>query len=437
MPMPDAPPAPGFLSRLLSLRREELAPAFCGAAFHFCLLAAYYILRPLREEIGSEHREYLSLMWTLGAVVTLPLIPLYSWVTARWPRGVFLPWVYRGCALLTGGFYLALSFLPAAQTKWVELAFYVWVSAFVLIGVTVFWAFMADLFPPARAKRMFGLLAFGGSLGGVAGPVLTTLLAQPIGRANLLLISIGLLELSVWALRATEAAARPLQDAPADAGGPATESQALGGTAWSGITSLFRSPYMLAICAYILLFVFGSGFLYFFQAELAREAFPDDRDARTAFFSSVDLMVNSATLVLLFLLTGRVMQRIGVGWVLTILPLLSVAGFALLAASPTLGVLVLFLVLRRTANFAFSRPAREVLYTVVGREQRYKTKAFIDTFVYRGGDVATAWIYEGLAALGMGLASLSLLAVPVAALFALQGLALGRAQKRREVSRAA
>lgn len=418
--MPDPAASSSLLGRLLSVRREELRPALWAAAFHFALFAAYYILRPLRDEIGSQYRDAVATSWTLVAVVCLGLVPLYSWAASRWPRGTFLPRVYRAFAAVVLLFWLALRNLPEGGSLWIEMGFYTWVSVFVMFAATVFWGFMADLFRPEQSRRMFGLLALGGSLGGVAGPLMVKLLVEPLGAAQLLLVAVALLEGAVWCQRATERAARALSEPPPEV------SQPVAGNAWSGIATVFGSSYLLQICAYLLVFVFGSGFLYFFQLDLARDAFAD-RDARRAFFADVDLVVNSATLLLQLFVTRRLMSRIGVGWTLTLVPLLTLVGFLGLAAAPTLGVFVVFTVLRRTGNFALSRPARETLFTVVDREQKYKSKAFLDTFVYRGGDVATSWIYQGLASLGLGLGPLALIAAP----FAAAGVVLARSLGRR------
>ncbi len=416
---------PSFLGRLLSVRREELRPALWAALFHFFLLAAYYILRPLRDEIGSQHREHVALAWTLVAVACLALVPLYSWAGSRWPRRRFLPLVYRFFGLVVLAFYLALRTLSEEGDVLLEMAFYVWVSVFVMFAATVFWGFMADLFRPDQSRRMFGLLALGGSLGGVCGPLLIQALEGPVGPANLLLVAVLLLEAAIFCQRRTERAASSLGEPP-----PETE-EPLEGNAWSGIATVLGSSYLRRYSGYLLAFVFGSGFLYFFQLDLAREAFPDRGDRRQ-FFARVDFWVNLSTLLIQFLITGRIIRRIGVGWTLSLVPLLTLVGFLGLAWSPLIGSFVAFYLLRRTANFALSRPARETLFTVVPREQKYKSKAFLDTFVYRGCDVATGWAYQGLASLGLNLSQLSFAAAPVAVGGVFLALSLGRSLRAAE-----
>ncbi len=429
--MPGGADPPSFLGRLLSVRREELRPALWAALFHFFLFAAYYILRPLRDEIGSQHREALAMAWSLVAVACLVLVPLYSWAGSRWPRRRLLTLVYRSCGLLVLVFSFAIRGLPEEGNLPIEMAFYIWIGVYPMFAATVFWGFMADLFRAEQGRRMFGLLALGGSLGGVCGPLLLGWLLEPLGVANMLLIPVVLLELAIFCQRRTEAAARRL--GPPEAA-PAAE-EPLAGNAFSGIATVFRSSYLLRLSAYLLVFVFGSGFLYFFQSDLAREAFPV-RDDRRHFFARIDFWVNLSTLVIQFLVTGRVLRLLGTGWTLTLVPLLTVLGFLGLAWNPVIGVFVAFYLLRRTLNYALSRPARETLFTVVPREQKYKSKAFLDTFVYRGGDVATGWIYHGLAGAGLAMGTLCLVAAPVAVGGVFLALSLGRSLRATEALRA-
>lgn len=427
--MRDEAATPRVVDRILAVRPEDLRPALWAALLHFCLLASYYILRPLREEVGSHHNEVLDLLWTATAVVSLAMVPLYSWAASRWPRRIFLARAVRAVAATVAAFYLAFVLLPESTAAAFEMAFYVWVSVLNLLTVTLFWGFLADTFRPAQGRRVFGLAALGGSLGGIAGPALTSLLAAPLGRANLLLLAVALLEAAVLCLRAVErnAPARDDQDAAA----AAAAARPLPGGPWAGIAAVFRSGYLLGISAYLLVFTFGSGLLYFFVAELARDAFPD-RSLRAAFFGRVDLGVNLGTLLLQLFLTGRVIQRIGLGWTLALVPLLTVAGFSALVFLPALGLIVAFQIARRTANFALSRPGREVLFTVLPRDQKYKAKAFVDTFVYRFGDVATGWLHTAMVAAGLGLAGMAFVAQGVAWGGAALALRLGHRQRRLE-----
>ncbi|MDH3476609.1 MAG: hypothetical protein OEM59_23260, partial [Rhodospirillales bacterium] len=326
---------------------------------------------------------------------------------------------------------------------------------FNLFVVSVFWSFMADIFTNAQARRLFGFIAAGGSAGALLGPTLTASLAVPLGPVPLLLVSAAVLELAVFCvyrlLRTTdggvaivfgdgERGRRPPSGsgdttATYRTGGGKAAEPVIGGGVLAGITLLLRSPYLLGVAGYILLFTTTSTFLYFQQAHIVAGAF-DDPAERTRLFAVIDLVVALLTIAVQCLATGRLMTRFGVGVLLAALPLLTLLGFLALATAPTLVVLVAFQATRRAANFALSKPAREVLFTVVGREQRYKAKNVLDTLVYRGGDAASGWTFAGLTGAGLGLSAIALATLPVAALWLLLGLALGRAQDRRAAAAA-
>jgi AAA family ATP:ADP antiporter len=294
--------------------------------------------------------------------------------------------------------------------------------------VSVFWSFMADLFHSGQAKRLFGFIAAGGSAGALLGPSLTAELAMRLGPVNLLLISALFLEIAVQCVHGL------LRAAPSDGAEAATPAAAgeaaIGGGVFAGLVALVRSPYLLAIGGYIVLFTTTSTFLYFQQAHIVAGAF-DDPAERIRVFALIDLAVGLLTLLVQCFATGRLISRLGVGPTLAFLPLLTLLGFAALAAAPTLVLLVGFQAVRRAANFAISKPAREVLFTVIGREQKYKAKNALDTLVYRGGDAASGWAFAGLSAgLGLGLPAIALLTVPLAALWLALGLRLGKEQER-------
>jgi AAA family ATP:ADP antiporter len=316
--------------------------------------------------------------------------------------------------------------------------FYVWAAIFNLYLTTVFWALVVDVFGERQSRRLFGFIAGGGSVGAILGSTITATLVARATPAGLLLVSAALLEVAVWlvyllssGLRGTRAA-RPSQPAPpaARVEPPTGRTETvIGGSAWAGITRMLRSPYLLGICAFMLLFTIGSTFLYVQQARIVEANFAD-RAVRTAFFARVDLAVNVITLVGQIWLFPRLMRWIGVTGMLALIPALSVGGFLALAAAPTLAVLVGFNVLRRAGNFAVARPTREVLYTVIPREDKYKAKSFVDTFVYRLGDQIGVWGEAALGALGLGIAGVSLVAAPLSFLWMLVAVWLGRQQRR-------
>jgi AAA family ATP:ADP antiporter len=378
----------------------------------------------------------LPWLFTATFVVMLAAIPAYGWASARWPRRRLVPGVYAFFLLNLAAFYAL--FAAGVSPQWLARVLFVWVSVFNLLVVSVFWTFMADLFSNEQGRRLFGVIAAGGSAGAIAGPALTAGLVRVVGPHELLLVSgallagtlvciAGLLRQAPRLRSADGPAAEPGRSAPPEAGEPAAET-GLGGGAWAGMRLLARSPYLLGIAGYILLYTATSTFLYFEQAHIVEAALGDPAD-RTALFAGMDLAVNTLTVATQVLLTGRVVAALGVGATLALLPALVGVGFAVLAAAPVLGVLVVFQVLRRAAGYALARPAREVLFTVVGREARYKAKNVIDTVVYRGGDAVTGWAFAGLTGLGLGLAAIAALAVPLAAIWLGVGLALGRRQE--------
>jgi AAA family ATP:ADP antiporter len=427
--------ASGFVAAALRLgvqvRENEIRALLLSFAYFFSLLSSYYVLRPLRDEMGIEAGvEQLQWLFTGTFAAMLLAVPLFGALVARTPKRRFVPLVYRFFLVNLLVFYLAFRF--ADDPVPVARAFFVWVSVFNLFVVSVFWSFMADLFRAEQGKRLFGFIAAGGTTGGLVGPAVTALLAVPLGPVTLLLVSALLLEVAVRCiyLLLRDPAVQPSGPPPADPerSGPARE-EAIGGSIFAGATQVFRSPYLLGICLYILLYTSTSTFLYFEQAHIVADAYQDPA-ARTQVFALIDLSVGAITLATQLFVTGRLVPWIGVGRAIGFVALLTMLGFVTLSLAPVVSVLVAFQALRRAANFAVSRPAREVLFTVVPPEQKYKCKNFIDTVVYRGGDAASGWAFAGLAGAGLGLSAIALIAVPVAALWLGVGLALGREQER-------
>ena len=409
--------------RLVAVERGEFKAALLSAAYFFFVLCSYYVLRPIRDEMGvAGGVDNLPWLFTGTLVVMLVANPLFAAVVARYPVRRFIPLTYRFFGLNLLVFWAVLTLAGDAADVWVGRAFFVWLSVFNLFVVSVFWAFMADNWNTARAKRLFGFIAVGGTLGAIVGAGVTALLAAAAGPTNLLLVSVVLLEAAVQCARRLRGS-----DAPA---GAAPDRGPIGGSVFAGIAHVVRSPYLLGICAYMLLYTVAATVLYFQQAEIAASQF-DDRAARTQFFASIDLAVNALTVVVQVFLTARVIAWFGVGATLAFLPALFVVGFIGLGTWPTVAVLVAFQVLRRAGNFALARPARETLYTVVSREDKYKAKNLIDTFVYRAGDQVGAWGYAALTATGLGLAGIAFAAAPLAALWVAVAVWLGRAQARR------
>ena len=414
------------LARLFGVEPDELGLALAAAIAFFLVFAAYYVLRPIRDEIGAaDGIEKLPWLFTGTLVVTALVHPPFAALVARLSRQRAVTVAFRAFAASLALFWAALAFGGPGLHLWAARAFYVWTSVFNLFVVAVFWSVMADLTGPERGKRIFALVSVGGTLGAMTGSVLTASLVSTLGAPVLLLVSALLLEAS---LRLLDRLARRARD-QGDGGESAPAREAvdgtpLGGSALGGFAGVARSPYLWAICGYMLLFTIASTFLYFQQAAIAGTAFVD-RAARTAFFAQIDLAVNALTLGIQLFLAGRVLRWLGVGVTLALLPAVSAAGFALLALGPTLVVVAGFQVLRRAGNFALARPTREVLYTVLTREEKYKAKHLVDTVVYRAGDQVGAWSYAGLTALGVGLSGTAWVAVPLSLVWLVLSLWLG------------
>jgi len=412
-----------LILKTVAAREEEAAPLFWATAYGFCILFSYYVLRAVRDEISAADRGNLQYLWTAVFLVMLVVVPLYSWVSSRWQRGVFVPLVNRFFIANLVLFYSALVVLPEGARPWIDRVFYVWASVFALFVVTVFWGLMVDCFRNEQAKRLFGFIAVGSSLGAIVGSAFTAALAQEVPRFSLLLLACVPLEAACWCARVLHRRFGGNAD-PARA-----ENRPLAGGTWSGIATVFRSPYLLGIAGYILLMTYASTVLYFLQADLVRAAI-SDRGARTALFAQIDLWANACTIVLQIFIAARIIRWAGVGLTLALLPIVSAIGFLWLGTNPQLAVLIAMQVAYRALRYGLAKPTREVLFTVLGREEKYKSKAFLDAAIYRGGDLASGWIFTGLKALGMSLGAIALVAAPAAALWAVLAIWLGRRQEK-------
>ncbi len=405
--------------QMLSVRREERAPLALAALSVFLLMTGYFILRPIRDQMGvAGGVDNLPWLFTATLLAMFAVNPLYATLVSRFPRLTVVAICYRALMLCLLGFWIALVALPESSSVWTGRVFFVWVSVYNLFALSVFWALMADAWRGESSRRLYGIIAAGATLGAVAGGALTAGLVDLVGQPALLLVSLLMLEGTVWCLRAFD------RRAPRAPGAAAMEAP-VGGGALDGLRAAVKSPYLLGICGYMLLYTVGSTFLYFLQAQVV-DAMVDGRAAQTRWFAQVDLIVNSLTLVLQLFLTGRLMGRLGVGLTLAALPLVSLIGFAGLGLWPVLGAVVVFTVARRVSNFAFSRPAREALFVPLAREEKYKAKNLVDTVVYRTGDQLGAWTSGLVTWAGFGMAGLAWVAAPLSALWLALALWLGR-----------
>jgi AAA family ATP:ADP antiporter len=412
----------GTLRRLADVEPHEVRALLWSFSYFFSLLCGYYIVRPMRDEMGiAGGVEQLQWLFTGTFLAMLAAVPLFGWVSGRFERRRFVPYVYYFFIANLLLFYLL--FESSVRHAYVARAFFIWASVFNLFVVSVFWSFMADIFTNAQARRLFAPIAAGGTAGAIAGPVITTSLVLPLGPTNLLLISALFLGAAVVCIQRLLAwrAEQPESAASSAAGRP------MGGSIFAGVLRVAGSPYLLGISLLMLLLTTLATFLYFQQAHIVRASF-DDPARRTALFAGMDLAVNVLTVLAQTLLAGRLVRWLGLGWTLALIPLLLGAGFLWLGLAPVLAVLVVVQVLRRAGNYAIMRPAREMLYVVLEREEKYKAKNFIDTVIYRGGDAASAWIYAALRTLGLSLSALAFVALPLAGLLAWVGYRLGLRQ---------
>ncbi|HAF56216.1 MAG TPA: MFS transporter [Thauera sp.] len=447
-----------WLQRLFDVRRDEVLPVCLAVLFFFCVLVALMILRPAREALGLRGGiDAVRWLFMGTALAALLVNPLFGWLVSRLPRLQFITATYAFFACSLVGFHLLLVLTPEAVGVVSGQVFYVWFSVFNLFATMVFWALMADRFTLEQGKRFFGLIAVGGTLGAIAGPWLAARLAAPLGTPALLLVSAGFLTAGLaaaWGI-ARVGAPRSAPLAAATGRGAALPGEGvrgeevrgeraladdarapIGGSAWAGVRAVFASRYLLGMAAYVVILAVMATFLYFTRLQMVAEL-GDDLDLRTTMFARIDLITQLATLLLQALVAGRLMQRVGVPLTLALLPLTTALGFVGLALVGSLAALVAFEAAFRAVQRALMRPARETLFTVLPREDKYKAKAFIDTFVYRGGDVIGAQLEGLLGRLGMGLAALASVALPLALLWAALALWLGRTQQRMAAAAAA
>jgi len=411
-----------WLSAAVHVRRSELPGLAGGFLYFFFLLCSYYMLRPVRDEMGVEGGvENLQWLFTATFVTMLAAIPLFAAAVRRFPRRRLIPVVYGFFIACIGAFWAWLESGVAAA--WAARVFFVWLSVFNLFVISVFWSFMADVFDHRQAARLFGVIAAGGSAGAILGPGIAAALAHRVGPAPLLLLAAGVLALTLPCV----AALGRWQHRRVDGGpGPADDGDAaLGGSLLEGVRAVTRSRYLIGICGFIWLYTTLATFLYFTQAEILAAAIPDRGD-RTSVFATIDLATNVLTLGVQLFATARLVERLGLARALALVPGLVALGFMALAAVPTLLAIAVVQVIRRAGNYAVAKPGREMLFTVVSRMEKYKAKNFIDTVVYRGGDAIAGWAFAGLSALGLGLAGTALVALPLALLWLVVGYWLGR-----------
>jgi ATP:ADP antiporter, AAA family len=417
-----------FLQRFLNVRRGELAPLLVSAFYFCCVLIAIGVMRPARDAIGMRGGlDTIRWLFIGTAVVTLAVNPMFGWLVSRFRRLVFIAVTYLFFAASLVGFYLLIELAPGAVGDVSGRVFYVWYSVFNLFATMVFWALMADRYSLEQSRRLFGAIAVGGTIGAIVGPWLASMLARPLGAPALLLVSAVFLCLAVvtaWLVTRLQ----PAVNAEGAQAPAALDRAVIGGSAWQGIGRVLQSRYLSGISLYVLLMTVVATFIYFTRLQMVA-ALGQDTDMRATVLAWIDTITQSATLVLQLLVTGHLIRRFGVAVALMLLPVAAALGFIGLAIVSSFAMLIVFDAFFRAIQRAITRPARETLFTVVSREDKYKSKAVTDTFVYRGGDLLGAWTEGWLGQLGLGLVGLVSAAVPIAAVWAVLGLWLGRQQE--------
>ena len=419
-----------LIQKVVNAKSGEVKALLWSFGYFFFLLSSYYILRPIRDEMGvAGGVKNLPWMFTATAISLLAAAPLLAALVAKLPRQRFIPVVYL--------FFVAnlLIFWALWKSGWgqvfVARAFFVWVTVFSVFTVSVFWSFMADLFSSEQSKRLFAFIAAGGSLGSLLGPFITRWLAVPLGAANLLLIAAGLLALAVLASNRLEIAAAEVHAATPGftAASAGREKKAVGGGIFDGFSLLLKSPYMLGIASWVFLLSFAGTVIYLIQAKVVADA-SSDPSQRLVIFSNINIAVGVFTILIQFVASGRLIARFGTGPAAAFLPLVFLVGFLILAAQPVLLVVTLFNAVQRAANFGVANPARESLFTVLSRDEKFKAKNIVDGAIFRVADAANAWVYKIMALVMM----VPMIAVTTAAICAgwlVLSLGLGKSQEKR------
>jgi AAA family ATP:ADP antiporter len=411
-----------LLNRAVKIEAHEVRATLSAFSFVFVLMAAYYILRPVRDAMASDWTDAeVSWLWTINFFFSAIAVSLYGGAVSSVRFKNLVTSVYAFFALSFLLFYVGTQ--VTSDRELIDKSFYVWISVFSLFHISVFWSFMADLFSKTQSLRLFGFIGAGASAGGLAGPAIPAFFAGSIGTDNLILIATVLLLLTIPIIGLLQRLKEvDLHNESLHVGSDKLEY--IGGNPLSGFSEFVKSPYLLGIGLFILLYTSIGSFVYF---ELKNLLADYDRETRSQIWASMDLAVNSLTLVIALFITGRMATRFGLAFTLASVPVLISGGMLVIAATPTVAMVVGLQIIRRAGNYAITRPGREMLFTAVDRETRFKAKPVIDIVVYRGGDMLNAWAFTGLTqGLGLGLAAVAGVGALIAALWAVVGIYLGR-----------
>jgi len=414
----------------MSVFEKEGAAFVWSFLYFFSLLTAYFILRPIRDAMGiASGIGFLPNLFTYTFLVMLAVMPIYGALVARFPRRKLIPYIYLFfISNLVLFWYL---FANDIRMDVVAQVFFVWLSVFNVFVVSIFWSFMVDIFKSGDSKKLFGLIASGGTIGSIIGPLTVTFLIDKVGTGSLLLISAAILVFSIVCVlklvglrHENLVASETPQDAP-------DEEKAIGGGILAGFTEILKSRYLMGISALVFLLSLTATFAYFQQGSLIYEAYPETSE-RVKIFALIERYVSIGALIFQVFISGPVISRYGVKAGIIILPIITVIGFSLLAVSPTIAVFIIFQTMRRATEYGMFVPSRENLFSIVSREQKYKAKNFIDTAVFRGGDVANGWIYNALnSVMGLSISAIAMIGVPLAVIWGILAWRLGKTHEEK------
>jgi AAA family ATP:ADP antiporter len=416
-----------FIKSITNIQGHEIRAVVGSFVFVVVLMSAYYILRPVRDAMASDWTDAeVSWLWTLNFFISTAVVALYGALVSRFRLQLLVPSIYAIFALTFIAFYILASTIVDRTV--VEKSFYVWVSVFSLFHISVFWSFMSDLFSKEQAGRLFGIIAAGASVGGLIGPSIPSLFSASLGTDNLMLLASAMLLVPIPIIFYLQS----LKSSDLHSEGLAVQPPKvrIGGHPFAGFRLFFSNPYLLGIGVFIFLYTGVSSFVYFELKNLLSEL---SRTERTAVWARMDLAVNTLSIAVGMFVTGRIVGKFGMPVTIALVPVLISIGLVILAVSPFLGVVVALQVIRRAGNYGVTRPAREILFTRVDTETRFKAKPVIDIVAYRGGDMLMAWLFTGLTqGLGLGLAAVAAVGAGIAALWSIVGIYLGRWFERGE-----
>lgn len=437
-----------FFERMTSLESHETRAVLVSCLYLFCLMSSYYIMRPLRDALASEiASEDLRYLWTGTFVFSTITALIFGWIVSRFKIASFLPWVYGFFIANIAIFWSLMAAYPLGSSEtmtapifnvWpivlgevkvslvIACIYYVWLSVFNMFVVSVFWSFIADRYTRDQAKRLFGFIAAGGSAGAALAPLFTAAIVTFISAEDMLLIAAAILSITIFCIRDltthTEGGHSEEQQGKANA--------RVGGSFFSGFSMLLRDPYLVGIAAFVVLYTFISTIFYVAQVDLVRAAF-ETREARYAANAVVDGIVNSLAIFTQLFLTARLVKRFGLVVLLACMPVFMAFAFFAVSAFPVLMVILGLQVVRRAGNYALTRPGREMLWTVVDRDRKYKAKNVVDTSLYRGADLVNIWIENGLRSAGFGLAQIAMVGAAAAGVWSAIAIGIARAAEAR------